>query len=78
MNDTVQRVAQAMAEATNGGDWRDNRWYTEYHRKLWQERARVAIKTMREPAGARGLWSDEAIILYQRMIDAALTDGERT
>ena len=46
----IERVARAMAQSTNGGDFHDERWYSEDHRKLWRQRARVAIETLRRPS----------------------------
>jgi hypothetical protein len=43
----LEKVARAMAERTNGGDFANGRWYTEERRRLWRERARAAVEAMR-------------------------------
>lgn len=32
---TPDQMAQRIAEALNGGEWRDGRWYTEGQRAAW-------------------------------------------
>jgi hypothetical protein len=44
--DEIEKIAQAMAEATNGGDFNDGRWYSDEHRDLWRKRAEVARAVM--------------------------------
>lgn len=32
---TPEQAAKRIAEALNGGEWRDRRWYTEGQRQAW-------------------------------------------
>lgn len=47
MSEMVERVAQAIALASNGGTWDD--WYNDEQREFHRKRARAAIEAMREP-----------------------------
>ena len=55
--DLIERVAQAMAEETNGGDFRDGRWYAEEHRQLWRRRAQIAIDVVETWKAPPGGWT---------------------
>jgi hypothetical protein len=87
----IERVARAMAERSNGGDFSDGRWYAEEHRKLWRERARAAIEALREPTESMVAAVDAAeekvccLAAYERLgfenawpaaIDAALAETD--
>lgn len=52
MGEMVERVARAMAEATNGSKWDDGHYYTGGHKELWMKRARAAIEAMKVPTEA--------------------------
>lgn len=79
MTEMIERVAAAMAEATNGGKWDDGH-YCEDHKALWMRRAQAAIVAMREPTeamqnagmNATGLCHGEIETIFKAMIDAAL------
>lgn len=47
MSSMVDRVAEAIALAGNGGTWDD--WYNEDQKEFHRKRARAAIKAMLEP-----------------------------
>jgi hypothetical protein len=42
----IEKVARAMAEATDGGDLIDGRWCSDERRDLWRKRAEVARSVM--------------------------------
>lgn len=44
----IDAMARAMAEETNGGDFHDDRYYTEEHRDLWRRRVRAALKAFKD------------------------------
>jgi hypothetical protein len=37
MMDIVERLAQQAAEAINGGEFNDGKWYTEGQRQAWRK-----------------------------------------
>lgn len=78
----VERVARAMS-AEDGFSW------DHCAQSYWMAHARVAMEAMREPTedmdkAARDECHkmkgviDPVVHIWDRMIDAALTDGERT
>lgn len=36
MTDIVEQMAQAIAEAMNGGEFNDGKWYTDGQRQAWR------------------------------------------
>lgn len=85
MTDVIERVARAIAETGNGGDWDSRSFYQEEHKEFHRKRARAAIEAMREPTEAMidavdlpGLAGDPEIVIakaWRAMIDAALKEG---
>jgi hypothetical protein len=86
-DDIVERVAKAIAETGNGGQWANETFYKPEHREFHRRRARAAVAAMRKPttamchAGADTgavdndqFWitNDRIERVYTAMIDAAL------
>lgn len=88
MSEMIERVAQAIALAGNGGTWDD--WYNDEQREFHRKRARAAIEAMREPTNAMEdaaddcdggtVYDDRASgnTHWAAMIDAALADDKAT
>lgn len=82
-SEMVERVARAIAEAGNGGQFDDETWYKEYQRDVHRVRARAAIEAMREPTEVQynslcqtnKIWSElNSQTVWQTYIDSALKD----
>jgi hypothetical protein len=37
MTDIVENMASSIAEAMNGGEFKDGKWYSEGHREAWRK-----------------------------------------
>jgi hypothetical protein len=81
MSEMIDRVAEAIALAGNGGTWDD--WYNEDQKEFHRKRARAAIETMHLPtidmqrAGFEALeprpsCNCDEYTIWQAMIDEAL------
>lgn len=70
MGDWIESAAQAIAEAMNGGEFNNGKWYTERHREAWRKAVGPALRKARADA------LDEAAQVAEEKASQIWADGE--
>jgi hypothetical protein len=77
--DIVERLAQQAAEAINGGEFNDGKWYTKGQREAWRkamtpaadeiERLREALQLIAAPSKVV-VKGEEAVVALQLLLSS--------
>ena len=78
--DIAEKMAADIALAMDGGEWKDGKWYSKFHRDAWIKAVKLyadEIERLRrdvEEANARAYVMAKEVTLWQSR--AALKEGE--
>ena len=76
--DIVEKMATDIALAMDGGEWKDGKWYSKFHRDAWIKAVKPyadEIERLREALKLERQLKDDALRAFNES-QAALKEGE--